>query len=548
MNRKVVVLCLDGATWNLIRPWTKEGELPTFKKLMEDGAWGELEAPIPPCTPVSCTCFLTGKNPGKTGIFEFYKKKENSSDIFYISGANIPGRTLLDILSEAGIKIGSIFFPYAYRMREINGFIIAGLEIPPGRSYTYPERLQNELDSLGYKIMVFQYKPGKEYEFIIQTNKEINMSKRVLFYLMDKWDWDFLLIMFKLIDSVSHLFWKFMMQNHSQYNEKMAEYYGDAILNVYKRADSLLGSILKRTTDETTLILFSDHGSGPVEKEFNLNLWLAQNKYIIFTDNLIVKIKKILNNIITPKTSWKFISMLLPLQTRSMKSGKVKGTLLQKGGSKLFLSFDDIDWERTSLYALPCMNRYIPLYINRKDRESKEGIVEKESEDHLIKNFVTKLLATTNGNRDNKTNEKVVKAVHRTTSLYNGELLGIAPDLLVELQEKYIGKTRMYPIFPEGNKLLFKPTWSGGHDINGIFLAYGKEIRKSKVRKIKIWDIAPTILHIFNLPIPRNMDGVVLKELFKDDSNLKRRSVIYESLEKERIKRKIRELKKKSWI
>jgi len=39
---RVIALGLDGGTWALIKPWADEGELPTFKKLMENGVWGVL--------------------------------------------------------------------------------------------------------------------------------------------------------------------------------------------------------------------------------------------------------------------------------------------------------------------------------------------------------------------------------------------------------------------------------------------------------------------------------------------------------------------------
>ena len=32
---------LDGATWDVIKPLADEGELPTVKKLVEDGVWTE---------------------------------------------------------------------------------------------------------------------------------------------------------------------------------------------------------------------------------------------------------------------------------------------------------------------------------------------------------------------------------------------------------------------------------------------------------------------------------------------------------------------------
>ena len=32
---RVIVIGLDGATWDLIKPWAYEGKLPTFKEIMD---------------------------------------------------------------------------------------------------------------------------------------------------------------------------------------------------------------------------------------------------------------------------------------------------------------------------------------------------------------------------------------------------------------------------------------------------------------------------------------------------------------------------------
>ena len=39
-----------------------------------------------------------------------------------------------------------------------------------------------------------------------------------------------------------------------------------------------------------------------------------------------------------------------------------------------------------------------------------------------------------------------------------------------------------------------------------------------KISRVNIWDVAPTILHILGLPIPRDMDGKVLHEIFDPSS------------------------------
>jgi len=74
---KVLVIGLDGATWDLIEPWAEEGKLPTFKMLMENGTWGELESCIPFVTYPAWKCYSTGKNPGRLGVYWFLKKIVN---------------------------------------------------------------------------------------------------------------------------------------------------------------------------------------------------------------------------------------------------------------------------------------------------------------------------------------------------------------------------------------------------------------------------------------------------------------------------------------
>ncbi len=48
--RKLFVIGLDGATFDLIKPFIAQGKLPTFKKLMDSGVWSELRSTVPPVT------------------------------------------------------------------------------------------------------------------------------------------------------------------------------------------------------------------------------------------------------------------------------------------------------------------------------------------------------------------------------------------------------------------------------------------------------------------------------------------------------------------
>lgn len=81
-------------------------------------------------------------------------------------------------------------------------------------------------------------------------------------------------------------------------------------------------------------------------------------------------------------------------------------------------------------------------------------------------------------------------------------------------------------------------------DIKGIFIAYGPDIKKDNINvKVRLIDITPTILYLFGIPIPKDMDGRVLREIFEKEFRLSRkldhkRNV--ETFEEERIKKVIR--------
>lgn len=46
-NRRVLVIGLDGATWDLLKQWIKEDELPLIEKLIKNGVYGTLKSAIP---------------------------------------------------------------------------------------------------------------------------------------------------------------------------------------------------------------------------------------------------------------------------------------------------------------------------------------------------------------------------------------------------------------------------------------------------------------------------------------------------------------------
>src|ERR1051325_7593885 len=143
---KVVVIGLDAATWTLIRPWMAEGSMPNLARLMKGGVSGTLESILPPITPPAWTSFMTGKNPGKHGIFHFVETEHGGYAMNYANATSRRSPTVWKLLNDAGYSVGTMNIPFTYPPEPLDGFQISGLDTPSANSeFVYPASLKREL-------------------------------------------------------------------------------------------------------------------------------------------------------------------------------------------------------------------------------------------------------------------------------------------------------------------------------------------------------------------------------------------------------------------
>jgi len=147
MKNKVLVFGLDGCTFDLFDPWMKKGLLPNLKKIKELGVAGTLKSSFPPVTGPAWTSFMTAKNPGKHGIYEFLVRKTNSYEEMPVNAEYRNGQTLWEILSRQGCKVGVLNVPLTYPPQKVNGVLISGFMTPGGkRDFVYPPELLDEIE------------------------------------------------------------------------------------------------------------------------------------------------------------------------------------------------------------------------------------------------------------------------------------------------------------------------------------------------------------------------------------------------------------------
>ena len=113
---------------------------------------------------------------------------------------------------------------------------------------------------------------------------------------------------------------------------------------------------------------------------------------------------------------------------------------------------------------------------------------------------------------DPETQEKIIKKIYRKNTIYKGKATERMPDLILIPNEKYVFRDYF------GTEWKKESVFSGNHEPEGIFLACGKDIKKGHKVNCDLVDITPTALHILNKNIPLDIDGKIVKDIFKTQS------------------------------
>ena len=509
IRQKVLVIGLDSATFDIILPMAREGRLPNISRLINEGVSSVCDSVHNYNSAAAWTTITTGKNPGKHGIPGFFEFQPKSYSQRFIN-ASFRKAEPLWLLLNRDKRSTLINIPFTYPPDEFNGILLPGVNAPDIRSdFAYPREILGEIEErFGDYVVEYPLQGSLKYKTagrILRNIRSVEEKRKdTALYLMKKYPWDFFMIVFTALDRVGHFFWHCMDERHPQYDEKGAEAYRDVILKTYEDMDHLVGDILSKTEEDTTVILISDHGMGPLDlnNALSLNRWLCENG--------LMKLKSGRSTIFDPHIERmmtgikRHLSPALKRYLKSMFFAQAKNFI-----SRSILS--GVDWSRTKAYVLPSVCLSKNIWINLEQRESR-GIVKPGEEYENLRDLLKNKLNTLKS----PTGEKLIKAAYRREEVYRGKYVDRLADIIIDFAEGAV-----FPKIPGNTRRNTASSnvmpWSGTHRLEGIFVAKGPDIQTGrKLSKTGIADLAPTILYSMDEKVPLSMDGRVLEEIFTE--------------------------------
>jgi predicted AlkP superfamily phosphohydrolase/phosphomutase len=505
-RRRVLVAGLDGATFDLIRPWAGRGTLPTLDRLMREGAWAPLRSTVPPVTPLAWSSFVTGTNPGQHGIFGFAARAPDTYDWYATSAATRQGITLWDWASCYHRQVGVVNMPMTYPPEPIpGGYMVSGLGVPDvDVRFALPDELQRDLlRRFDPEQLVEQpvslYDPDSFVDYLLRT---VDDNLAITNVLLDRFpDTDLLCTVFTATDRVQHFYWRQMAEGMGSERQRTA------IERVYRRVDGALGQLIDALPGWDVLVM-SDHGAGPYRHLVGMNQWLASQGWLRWQAGSGKGEGSALGGW---RRAYRRVGHALPGGIRRRLKALTPASWMAKARREMTHWSLPVVWEDTRAYSAGFGGN---IYLNLRGREPL-GQVGRGSEANRL---LDEIEAALRGMRDPDTGSPVVEQVHRGQELYRGARVDEAPDLVVSWHDGYYSMAGMSgpgaPIF-QGNL-----TWphsravhSAEHRQHGILVAHGPQVRPGvQADEADILDLAPSILHLMGLPIPSSMEGRVLAE------------------------------------
>jgi len=462
-GRKVFVIGLDCAAPELVfHRWRKD--LPNLTYLADQGLWGELQSSIPAITVPAWSSMLSSRDPGVLGIYGFRNRADHSYDrMFIATGATVKEKRVWDYLTEADRSSVIIGVPQTYPVQPLKGYLVSGF-LTPGieKQWSYPANFKEDVLSIApnYAFDVHKFRTEDKDWLLDQIQTMTEQRFDLVDHLLTEKTWDFFMLMEIGVDRIHHGFWSYHDPSHRRYAP--GNPYENAIHDYYVYIDRRVGEWLDLIDKDTVVMVVSDHGAKRMDGGVCVNEWLWREGYLALKED--------------------------PIPNRLTPIEKV-----------------EVEWESTKAWGAG--GYYGRIFLNVRGREP-EGTVDLNEYERVRDELSDKIT-----DMPDPAGNLLGTRVFKPSEIYL-EVNGIAPDLLVYFGDLF---WRSVGSFGHGGAHTFENDMGPddcNHAENGMFILFdptqpghGREIQGAE-----LMDIAPSILKLMGVDVPKEMQGKILWE------------------------------------
>lgn len=285
-NRKLLLIGIDGADWNLIRPLIDNGELPAFTHLVENGTMGNLATLSPTLSPVLWTSIATGKRAGLHGIHGFTEIDPTTNRVRPVSSVSRKCKAVWNILQQNDKTVNLSNWFASHPAEPLNGIALSDFFPSPGpANATEPPPVPDasvhpwdKAEHFGDMRVIFddidssigdlfikdlEGADEKKDQRITQLGMQLAESytlQGTTLDILENHPWDFHAVYFRVVDILCHIFMPFHPPQMEGVPDELFEHYSDTINSAYRFIDLLLSFQLAKAGPDATVMILSDHG------------------------------------------------------------------------------------------------------------------------------------------------------------------------------------------------------------------------------------------------------------------------------------------------
>jgi len=285
---KVLLVGWDAADWKVIQPLMDAGKMPNVRRLVESGASGHIATLHPPLSPMLWTSIATGKRPFKHGILGFSEPTTDGRGVQPVSNLSRKSKALWNILHQNHLRSVVIGWWPSHPVEPIDGVMVsnhyhhaigpldngwplpANSVHPPELAGTlaglrmHPDLVTPEMVELFIPLAkeIDQESDGRLALFLRTLAECISIHSAAI-WLMDHQPWDFFAVYHDAMDHFCHGFMRYHPPRQSWIEERDFELYQNVVSMAYQFHDRMLGTLLEKAGEDSTVVLMSDHGFHP---------------------------------------------------------------------------------------------------------------------------------------------------------------------------------------------------------------------------------------------------------------------------------------------